>query len=95
MRIKGQMVMGTLVKIILALAGLMLIGSVITTFYFKLGDKPIEAVCRESVDFRSISTINIETSGPTLEGVKVAPLVCQTIDRNTGRRSTWLTRMLP
>lgn len=82
MRMKGQMVMGTLVKIVLALAGLVLIGSLITSFYFKLGDKPIEAVCRESVDFRSMTATSIKFHKATLaEDVKISPLVCQTIDK--------------
>ncbi len=77
---RGQLALSFLVKIIAVMVSFMLISFSIGKFVTKAGPKQAEALCRESVNLRVMSTLNVKAAGAGLENVKYTPLTCKTID---------------
>ena len=72
---KKAMAMNTLVAITITIISLVLIAYTVTKFSTDADEKESEALCRNSVAFRTASTINILDSEYPL-----SPVLCKTID---------------
>jgi hypothetical protein len=82
--------LATLVYIILAVAAMVVLAPIMYKFLTLSGEKSPEIICKESVDARAAIAVNIGS----LEGVKAAPLLCKTIDKDISGNKEEIQRQL-
>lgn len=70
----------TLVTIIIAIIGFLILANVVTNFLAKSSDVKAERLCRDSVAFSAASAARVE-SGGTKGEISLIPVLCKTIDK--------------
>lgn len=77
---KKAIAAGTLVTLIIAILGFLVIAQQLFTFLAKSNDTQAERLCHDTVALSAATAVNIDVAGkPT--GVKPFPNVCKTIDK--------------
>jgi hypothetical protein len=77
---KGFLVPATLAKLLLLLAGLIILGAIVAKLLSMAEERVEEVTCRESVDFRTATAVNAKVLGVGPEELKGSPFLCKTID---------------
>lgn len=77
---KKAIAAGTLVALIIAILGFLVIAQQLFTFLAKSNDTQAENLCKDSVAVRAKTAVEIETAGKISEA-KVFPVLCKTIDK--------------